>query len=315
MRHDERTEIVEARVHPGGRSERRCGETEIRQRRAVIIVVAEGQCGSLLVDALEIQLNRIVLMRFAAAEQSFAIELRIPKHVELISAVQIGGVLLDRANDGLTKLRRARERLSVPRVNHDWESNERCPSGVTREGHTAKIDDVVVRCGKIISKEAIAIRDTAATARVGEAAKLAMIQRRSLTNFHAILKRQFARAAHILAIALAKTVVPTVFERSGDVATAESLARRDRPAEGVTIPVQRVVCESINRDSVDRRVGDDVDHARDRVRTVNRRSAFAKDFDALDDRRWQNIEVRRNELRPNAGRRKAAAVEEDQGTA
>ena len=59
-------------------------------------------------------------------------------------------------------------------------------------------------------------------------------------------------------------------------------------------------------------IHDEVDDARDRVRTVHRRCAAGEDFDALQHRSGDNVDVARLGGRLRIARREAAAVDQGQ---
>jgi len=89
------------------------------------------------------------------------------------------------------------------------------------------------------------------------------------------IEEQVARAAVIGTVALTQAFGLAILEAREDMAAIERLARSDRAAQRVAAPRKRVVGEAVDGDPVDRRIRDDLRFARDRVRTVDRRSTFA----------------------------------------
>ncbi len=96
------------------------------------------------------------------------------------------------------------------------------------------------------------------------------------------------------------------------------IVRAEAADERVAIAVARAAADDVvlcfGGDAVDVLARHDVDNARNRVRTIDRRSAGVQDFDAVDHRVRQHVEVGRADATTRTGRSDAAAVHQHQRT-
>ena len=122
-------------------------------------------------------------------------------------------------------------------------------------------------------------------ASIGIAAQCSGLERPGLADFVAVDVSEFALAQRVsLRSPKFEALVLAIFERGHDVTAVERLAGSDRTAQGPPGTDLGNVGKGVDRHTVDFGVGDDVDDARDGVRTVNRRRTFTQDLDPLDDR-------------------------------
>src|SRR5690606_19139806 len=96
-------------------------------------------------------------------------------------------------------------------------------------------------------------------------------------------------------------------------AAVEGLTPGYRSAVLLATAIERHVAVDVDLETVEVRLGDDVDNAGDGVRTVNRGSAVLQDFVALDDRVRNDVQVDGADGAAGAGGADALAVQQDQG--
>src|SRR4029078_6796960 len=216
---------------------------------------------------------RPLLLRFATHEQPFAVEFSIAQGAELVGAVHIARVCLQRGEE--RRLERVGERPGRPVVeivtvesNAEWRSEN---IGVTeievRKGAAdlSASESGRENAGNVAGRVAV----TAARKRI--TAQRAWLEQIGLPDFVTVHERPLSLAPRVRAVAEGKTPVLAIFERRHDVAAIECLPGGHRAGHGLARTDQRVVGIAVERDAVDLSVGDDVDNAGDSVRSVDRR--------------------------------------------
>ena len=120
--------------------------------------------------------------------------------------------------------------------------------------------------------------------------------------------------SEVASVAASQFVGVRIVGRQRDVATTEVLRVGDAAAIFLAAGIERNRDVEVDRQAVFAIASEDVHHARDRVRTVDRRCAGLQDLDVIDDRQRQDVEVEGRNRTARTCRAGATAVEQDQRT-
>ena len=120
------------------------------------------------------------------------------------------------------------------------------------------------------------------------------------------------RAAQVVAVANREVFEALIRGRDQDRAVVEVERIGAVDGERFAAAGERNVALNGDFRAVHVRTGDDVDHARDGVRAVDRRGAVLQDVDPLDRRTRNDVEVERADLAARAGRAGATIIQKDE---
>uniref|UniRef100_A0A0N4ZJK5 Efflux RND transporter permease subunit n=1 Tax=Parastrongyloides trichosuri TaxID=131310 RepID=A0A0N4ZJK5_PARTI len=258
------------------------------------------------------------LRRLALVDQEFAVHFSIAERVQLIAAFTVDGGDFDRRDQRLVQHRRvigvagvqvgagaanALEahhaigdgRVRTPTVERGRRRTDRADAG--RVAGADRVDGRAVRTG---TRDRVALRLARHRVDVVFAVQEAV---RLATREFTVAQGQF-----IALIALDRT--------GGAPAVATSAGRQREAARAArAVGFQRQVALGFKGQAFEVLAGDDVDHAGDGVRAIQRRGAVAQHFDAVDHRRRQNVQVSRADRTARTGGRDATTVQQHQGAA
>ncbi|MNS56216.1 hypothetical protein D3C72_890690 [compost metagenome] len=309
-------------------------QTLVRQHGAECQVVR--QQGAAL-GVVERQLAIAGLRGLALIDQDFAVQFGAAQGVQLIAGFAVQGRDLDGRNQRLVEhtiferiahvdvVEAAADAFKADHARVD--ARVRTPAVEVGADRTGGADAVhahegptTARVQRTLDADADSVDRYAVRAGVRDRIALGLAGDR-IDEVQAAARRAVDIAVRLatreLTVAQGQFVALIALDRTGGAPAVAACAGRQRQAARAAgaVGFQRFITLGFQRQAFEVLAGLDVDHAGHGVRAVNRRSAVAQDFDAVDHGGRQDVQVGRADRTARAGRRDATAVQQHQGAA